>query len=552
MHAPPLPPRPAGLSQTRFHPAYLPLPDARSHIRLLVLEPAPTFESPLVGALVHVPLAQQSYFDALSYAWGSLGKTGAISLSGYAYALYESADAALRRLRRASETRAIWIDAMCINQEDSVEKSFQVPLMRQIYQQASQVYVYLGETKDADVRELLCRPWWTRTWVLQEAIVAKDVQFMYGPETFGWDLVGSMVSAQSYDMGLGDTYHSTHAPEEAALLGRYEALDELRRAWRGVGDKRIRMLEILYNFRGQGCTDPRDRIYSFLGLAHMTGVFGIETDYQLPTAQVYLRFARHDPSPIPYVSTATGQDLLYRASGDLIAQLSPSPPHILSLSGLHFDTISSISLPFHPPSSTPYFFRRPSDPRAQWESLALSPAVPKDGSLSPSPYSEPRLAFLRLHVGDFIPGEPVPPTDLSDVELWLNPSKFYGGPTIEDLANMSITDMFKTSFNVTAKSSAALHGQYSECAGRIHKFTAHRRLFVTRGGWMGLGSWDVREGDEVVVLRGGKTPFVIRRRYDVEEEKAERYEMIGEAYVQGIMMGEALEMGRGMRVWDIV
>jgi hypothetical protein len=50
--------------------------------------------------------------------------------------------------------RVLWLDAICINQEDNAEKSIQVPLMRQIYQQASQVCVYLGEAKDLDMLQM--------------------------------------------------------------------------------------------------------------------------------------------------------------------------------------------------------------------------------------------------------------------------------------------------------------------------------------------------------------------------------------------------------------
>ncbi|KAK4443402.1 heterokaryon incompatibility protein-domain-containing protein [Podospora aff. communis PSN243] len=710
MHAPPLPPRPDGLDRTKFHPVYQPFSDPRREIRLLILDPAPTLEAPLIGSLVHAPLAEQSDpsapsdFDCLSYAWGTIGQAGSIFLSGNAFALYESADAALRRLRRPDEARKLWIDAICINQEDSSEKSIQVPLMRQIYQQARQVCVYLGEAKDVEVlrmalesfaakgsslanatwggakfwgkaivknfkqknplvhrynifdlhdsyvlyelrqgevRELLCRPWWTRTWILQEAIVAKDIEFIYGPEAFGWDLVGGMVSASRYDMGLGDTYHTGHAPEESELLSRFEALDELRHAWRGTGEKRIRLLEILYNFRRQGCADARDRIYSFLGLAHMTGVYGIEADYSLPTAEVYLRVARaviqqlgsldilnckrewrsvpslgaqqvyayhvydqtkyldinakvqrksykeakrgwallpygwecvvqddgtkyyldhntgqsqptspleglpppkarfpseyricppgwvrehdnlgrptisfqpskssellaaaaaerdrlaselsslpswvpnwaaatqHDPNPIPYLSTATSQDLLYRASGDLIATLAPSPPYTLSLSGIPFDTIVAVSTPFHPPSSTPFLYRKPSDPRVSWDALALSQSP--DPTL-PNPYPSRSTALHRLLVGDFIPSQPIPPPPeaLEDVELWLTPEKFKEGPTVEALANMSIGEYVKAGWEVSFKSDATPHGKYAKLAGRIHAFTSHRRLF---------------------------------------------------------------------------
>jgi hypothetical protein len=64
-----------------------------------------------------------------------------------------------------------------------------------------------------------------------------------------------------------------------------------------------------------------------------------------------------------------------------------------------------------------------------------------------------------------------------------------------------------------------------------------RELFGTRDGYIGLGDITLQGGDLVCVLFGGKMPFVLRQ---VEGG----YRFIGECYVHGIMLGEALEEGR--------
>ncbi|KAK1830665.1 heterokaryon incompatibility protein-domain-containing protein [Podospora conica] len=558
-----------------------------------------------------------------------------------------------------------------------------------------------------EVRELLCRPWWTRTWILQEAIVAKKVLFIYGPETFGWDIVAAMVASFRVDMGLGDSYHTTHAPEESAMLVRFEAIDELRRTWSNTSGKRMRLPEILYNFRSQGCTNPRDRIYSFLGLAQMEGVLAVDVDYNLPLAEVYLRFARrmvdqtgsldllnckrewrgvpplgaqqvyayhvydqakyHDinakvhrdsydepksgwallpagwefvmnsdgtryflnhntgqtqtespleghPPPrarlpneyricpegwvreydnvgrptisyqpskagvlleaaaterarlaeqlgslpswvpnwsaptqydahlIPSLQTAVEQDHLYRASGDLASRIAPSPPNILSVEGLLFDTVVQLSSAFHPAADIAHFYRKPQDPRVDWEAVALSPAN------EANPYGDRREAFLRLHVGDWVPEQPIPPTGdaLENVKTWME-GDFRDGATLDELANMSIGEYLKKGFEVHYHSVKVPHGQYSKCTERIHRVTSHRALFVTEGGYMGLASWNAQVGDQVVVLKGGKTPFLVR---PVGDEG--RFELVGEAYVQGIMMGEALAMEKEMSFFEML
>jgi len=55
-------------------------------------------------------------------------------------------EAALRRLRNANSKRILWVDAICINQDDPTERSQQVTLMRDIYRNASNILAWLGKT----------------------------------------------------------------------------------------------------------------------------------------------------------------------------------------------------------------------------------------------------------------------------------------------------------------------------------------------------------------------------------------------------------------------
>jgi len=63
-----------------------------------------------------------------------------------------------------------------------------------------------------------------------------------------------------------------------------------------------------------------------------------------------------------------------------------------------------------------------------------------------------------------------------------------------------------------------------------------RQLFVTHRGYMGLASKGVKEGDLVTVLLGGDMPFLLRKR-----EEGSSLQFIGEAYVHGLMYGEAID-----------
>jgi hypothetical protein len=62
----------------------------------------------------------------------------------------------------------------------------------------------------------------------------------------------------------------------------------------------------------------------------------------------------------------------------------------------------------------------------------------------------------------------------------------------------------------------------------------YRRFFITEKGYLGLGPNKIETGDQVCILFGGKTPFILRK---VEEH----YKLIGEAYIHGIMNGEIVQ-----------
>ncbi|ORY09096.1 heterokaryon incompatibility protein-domain-containing protein [Clohesyomyces aquaticus] len=125
----------------------------KHEIRLLVLYPG-SFEDPLQGDIIRKDLRRKPAYDALSYTWAD--ETGDANRSKVIRSpkdnsfinITKSCEAALRRLRfpRASEQkRRVWVDAVCINQDDYQERNHQVSLMSQIYMNARQVIAYTGE-----------------------------------------------------------------------------------------------------------------------------------------------------------------------------------------------------------------------------------------------------------------------------------------------------------------------------------------------------------------------------------------------------------------------
>jgi hypothetical protein len=130
-------------------------------IRVLLLQPALDHNAPLVAKLQHVAIVSQHpyatqiqppEFVAISYAWGNQAPTAALQLQGSpptSIKIRPNVDEMFRYLRFADRERCLWVDALCINQNDLEEKAAQVKFMGAIYRNAKVVVVWLGPPADA-------------------------------------------------------------------------------------------------------------------------------------------------------------------------------------------------------------------------------------------------------------------------------------------------------------------------------------------------------------------------------------------------------------------
>ena len=179
---------------------YSSLPPGIDSIRLLRLIPNKDETAAIKCKLFNYSLGQDKgphLYEALSYVWGNSNETVSISIDGHALPITQSLHAALLRLRDRSFERIIWVDAICINQENEQEKEQQIQFMEKIYGQANRVVVWLGEAADDSDRALeeirtaggkkspnssnnetiqqavlalLQRPWFRRIWVREQTL----------------------------------------------------------------------------------------------------------------------------------------------------------------------------------------------------------------------------------------------------------------------------------------------------------------------------------------------------------------------------------------------
>lgn len=121
----------------------------RDEIRIFLLEPAASYSADLRGTFKHVALddvQRKGYsFAALSYVWGDRLRNSPIHCGSATHFVTTNGDSALRYLRKPKERVALWVDAICINQDDMMERNHQVKLMGRVYGLASSVVIWLGQ-----------------------------------------------------------------------------------------------------------------------------------------------------------------------------------------------------------------------------------------------------------------------------------------------------------------------------------------------------------------------------------------------------------------------
>ncbi|PWY90588.1 HET-domain-containing protein [Aspergillus sclerotioniger CBS 115572] len=132
---------------------YSALDPDRREIRLLEICPNEDEENPIQGILRVVSLDDSPNFEALSYAWGDITELTNLTINDCPFGISKSLAVFLLRLRQPTETRVVWVDFVCINQLDVLEKNTQVPLMSDIYKNASRVIAWLGELSNPNIED---------------------------------------------------------------------------------------------------------------------------------------------------------------------------------------------------------------------------------------------------------------------------------------------------------------------------------------------------------------------------------------------------------------
>ncbi|KAL5430451.1 hypothetical protein PMIN07_009487 [Paraphaeosphaeria minitans] len=310
---------------------YAPLPADKFSIRLIKLQPSEDPSAPIHCKLVTYPvdgkrLGAHSY-ECLSYVWGLSENLRSINIEvGEAVAAFKATPnlyEALLHLRDPFFELILWVDAICINQDDDKEKATQVAAMATIYGLARRIVVWLGpeaddstfafqrlrdlaqasQPKDENrfrerlrrenndnrdpvgdrdvnsgvgsnvykaskgqgveeaIRKLLNRAYFCRMWILQEVTAARSMMFKCGD---------AEIQATTFVAGLDALERFDHDWELRSRIDSFLLLvkaSAFRENMKGQAHLNIEPLaNLIDRFHAHASTDPRDKIYALWGL----------------------------------------------------------------------------------------------------------------------------------------------------------------------------------------------------------------------------------------------------------------------------------------------
>ncbi|KAH6848561.1 heterokaryon incompatibility protein-domain-containing protein [Alternaria alternata] len=175
--------------------SYTSLDLSQRSIRLLLLHPDRS-ESGHIECELRDATVDEDYV-CLSYVWGQPDEGYTVTINGRPLRVRMNLYKFLQQARK-KDLGWLWIDALCIDQENLAERTHQVQQMGSIYSRASRVISWLGPSPemagvlrnvalqhqrdnvrmDTDVKILFADEYWTRAWVTQEVILARQHTLM--------------------------------------------------------------------------------------------------------------------------------------------------------------------------------------------------------------------------------------------------------------------------------------------------------------------------------------------------------------------------------------
>ncbi|KAJ4301442.1 hypothetical protein N0V90_003534 [Kalmusia sp. IMI 367209] len=311
---------------------YKPLPGA-IHFRLLKIYPGKgteaircKFKAAAIDDVIDT-------YEAISYVWGDPNITESIVCNGLQVAVTTNLADALRSFRLPKAKRIVWADAICINQQDTRERSSQVKMMDQVYEKAKRVIAWLGRDLDGIAQECF-------DLIINTNEYLDDFYLQHGDdghpstipplpnplpytmkENAGYTSIFDLLDLWMPTGVLLDLFMDIHAHYKTKISWRY-ALPLIEK--QSSAQSQGKFLTVLETARFMRATNPRDHIYAFLGsplAKKANGALIVDPNYDVQVGEVYLGTAcallqneREAPWLLGYVERKDRESLLDRSS----------------------------------------------------------------------------------------------------------------------------------------------------------------------------------------------------------------------------------------------
>ncbi|KAK5027295.1 hypothetical protein LTS07_006896 [Exophiala sideris] len=294
--------------------------ETNKRYRYLKLEPG-VGDAPVTCTITHESFSVSQHlaekglscpeYWALSYTWGSPSPQRWIEVDGQILDIRDNLWRFLRRVRHQTSSRTLWVDAVCINQDDPVEKTGQVAIMGSIFRCADDVLAWIGEEADDSafvmnlarsskklkpniilaqhhcaaerlrtwqaLKAFLGRPYWTRTWIMQEVVLAKNPVIVFcGTDVVDYESLYGMV--QILDMALQDIPYIRDMCTSSRKKRELDSILDLATEFRKdklpdlltYGTDRASpgsLITLIDRYAHTECSDPRDKVFALLEMA---------------------------------------------------------------------------------------------------------------------------------------------------------------------------------------------------------------------------------------------------------------------------------------------
>lgn len=515
---------------------------------------------------------------------------------------------ALLHLRHEKIPCRIWADAICIDQTNEIERGQQVALMRRIFQQATSVVVWLGidnseEAKNAfpffedltqnlktsvrmemiahgdgihHIASLFKQVWFRRLWCLQEVVLARsEIILTWGAYTISWNCVGKLASWLALILPSG------FSMDEDTKVGIRNAtiMHALRSDIWESPSRRCSFLELLTIARPFLATDARDRVFALLGIPstdaepEVTGQLFLQPNYEKTLDEIYLAcaqkiiqvsgnlnilsYVQHGDAThikakhswVPYwnrnftrtIALIDRKSNAFAAAGQHSLRYTPSGPRNdgnLSVSGIRLTSVREISIIIQRDMAD----ELPGLMSGIWENFfiplrshTVNTEILREICLTVTAGKDWQGRLVENDVGhicDFVACM-YEPRNLQASSRERPNSMDWSENGLEQL-QMELFD---------PRSDREVLG--GEQPGNAENFKeafvtacTQRRIFSTEKCHIGLGPRAMQPGDHVCLLEGATVPIILR-------PSKEGFKVVGEAYVSGVMQGEAWEIGLG-------